>query len=113
MASIAQHNNLLKCMVGGQAHFRHILTNDRIAKMTMLEGRYPITRLPVCEHCERLAMWSGKNVKGEKIGTCPHCGTRTVNPFTYAEYLMHGYDVDKSDGREATGIEMRARNRIL
>lgn len=113
MANIAQHNNLLKCMVGGQAHFRHILTNDRISKMTMIEGRYPITRLPVCEHCERLAMWSGTNAQGEKIATCPHCGTRTVNPFTYAEYLLHGYDIDGTDRGAATEIEIAARRKIL
>lgn len=111
MASIEQHNNLLKCMVGGQNHFRHILTNDRIREMTIKENRYPITRLPVCEHCERLAMWS-KNINGERVGVCK-CGTVTANPMRYSEYLMNGYDIDRTNNKVEANTEIQARKIIL
>ena len=55
----------------------------------MLEGRFPLTKLPVCGSCEKLALWS----RG-KQAVCRLCGTITKSPITYSSYLASGYDVD-------------------
>lgn len=97
MGQYDKSNNLLKIILGSGNHLKHVLTNEMIAKMTVLEGRFPLTKLPVCGHCEKLAMW-GK----DGCGICPDCGTITTKPLTYAEYLADGYDID------ATGETARA-----
>jgi hypothetical protein len=88
--NVAEHNNLVKIVFGNDKHFKHILTNDNIAMMTLYEARYPISRLPVCGHCEKLALWKGDE------GYCQSCGTYTKNPITYATYLASGYDLDQN-----------------
>jgi hypothetical protein len=65
--------------------------------MTMIENRFPLSKLPVCGGCERLALW-GKGMQG----ICKHCGTITKSPITYSSYLASGYDVD------ATGATARS-----
>ena len=77
---------IIRCMSGGERHFRHVLTSKLSAQMALIEKRYPAGSLPICENCEKLALWS-KNINGEKIGVCPDCGTITSNPITYSEYL--------------------------
>ena len=83
------HNQLIKVVFDGSKHLKHVLSSDEIRQMTMIEGRFPLTKLPVCGHCERLAVW-GKNMSG----VCRHCGTITRVPITYSNYLSAGYDVD-------------------
>jgi hypothetical protein len=84
-----QHNQLIKVCFDGSKNLKHVLSMEEINRMTMIEGRFPLTKLPVCSHCERLAMWS----RGMQA-TCTHCGTITKNPITYATYLASGFDVD-------------------
>ncbi len=111
MATIPQHNRLIKILFGNQKHFSHVMTDPQIKQMTDIEGRYPLTRLPVCGHCERLGMWD----KGG-VGVCKHCGTITKNPVTYSTYLASGYDVDPT-GETLRGLahrlEMAKRDVIL
>ena len=89
MASIKEHNQLLKVVFDGSKHLNHVLSSDEIKKMTMIESKYPLSRLPVCGHCEKLAYW---HHGGQAY--CPSCGTYTRQPITYANYLASGYDVD-------------------
>ena len=65
------------------------MSSEDIKKMTMLESRYPLSKLPVCEHCEKLAKWHTGG-----CGYCSSCGTITTKPITYSEYLACGYDID-------------------
>lgn len=62
---------------------------DEINQMTMIESRFPLSKLPVCGSCERLAYW-GNGMQG----ICKHCGTITKDPITYSSYLASGYDID-------------------
>lgn len=89
-----------------QRHMKHILTQEDISRMTFIENRYPIAKLPVCSHCERLAMW-GK----DGIGVCTHCGTTTLHPITLAEYYISGYDLDATS--KESKLEKQARQLIL
>lgn len=59
--------------------------------MTVLEGRYPISRLPVCPRCEGLAMWGHGGQ-----GICTKCGTIDRDPVTLSEYMTKGYDIDQT-----------------
>ena len=77
---------------------KHILTNEHITEMTMIEKRYPIMRLPVCGHCEKPALWSKTN--GERTATCMICGTITKNPIKLSEYLIQGHDLPLSMSSE-------------
>lgn len=86
---IQEHNNLIKVCFDGNKHLKHVMTDSQIKNMCMIENRYPLTKLPVCGGCERLAMWS----RG-KQATCTHCGTITKSPITYSSYLASGYDID-------------------
>lgn len=98
MATIQEHNNqIMKVILNGSDHLKHVLTDESIRRMTAIENRYPLTKLPVCPHCERLAMWGEGG-----CGICRKCGTITKRPITYAEYLAHGYDID------ATGATAKA-----
>ena len=89
MASIKDHNQLIKVVFDGNKHLNHVLDNDQIRKMTMIEDKYPMSRLPVCGGCERLGFWD----RGGQA-YCPSCGTYTKRPITYSQYLASGYDVD-------------------
>jgi len=90
-----EHNNLILKCYDGNPHVKHVLTVDDINKMTMIEGRFPLTKLPVCSHCEKLGLWHHDNL-GNEIGVCVACGTYTKDPMTYSEYLATGYDVDQT-----------------
>lgn len=89
MSTIAEHNNLIKICFDGSKHLKHIMTVSEGAKTVAVENRYPLTRLPVCGGCERLAYWHHN-----KTAWCKHCGTVTQQPITYANYLACGYDID-------------------
>ena len=55
-------------------HIVHVLSNEKVNEMTQLSQRYPITRLPVCNHCEALGLWRFTKMK-EPAGYCEKCGT--------------------------------------
>ena len=73
-------------------HITHVLSNEKVNEMTQLQQRYPITKLPVCNKCEALGLWGFTKMK-EPAGYCERCGTITVKPICYAEYLVQGYDL--------------------
>jgi len=95
-----EHHKLLKICFDGSKHLKHVLSDEHIRQMTMIENRWPLTKLPVCGHCEKLGYWHQED--GHLVGACPKCGTITKNPVTYSTYLASGYDVD------ATGETARA-----
>lgn len=82
-------NQLIKVCLNGNKHLKHVLTIPEINRMTMIEDRFPLTKLPVCGGCERLGFW-GRGMQG----VCKYCGTITKKPLTYSEYLASGYDID-------------------
>jgi hypothetical protein len=88
---IEEHNKVVKSLLGEQKHFKHVMSDQQIKQMTDIEGRYPLTRLPVCGTCERLGMWDK-----DGTGVCKHCGATTVSPITYSAYLASGYDIDQT-----------------
>ena len=96
--------------MGDQKHLKHVLTQPMIDKMCRIEARYPLAKLPVCGHCERLGMWG----KGG-ICHCLKCGTITTKPVTLAEYYAAGYDMDGATGEDRSQVmhEKIARNIIL
>lgn len=108
MATIREHNRLIRVMFGGTKHFRHVLTMDDLAKLNRLEERYPYSRRPVCEHCESLAYW---DKGGEAF--CPKCGTITHNPITLSEYYVKGYDLDGSAFARHKERDLRDREDVL
>ena len=89
MATTQEHNQLIKVCFDGNKHLKKVLDSEEIRNMTMIEGRFPLTKLPVCGCCEGLALWSHG---GQAI--CRKCGSITKNPITYSSYLAAGYDVD-------------------
>lgn len=94
--SIRRSNNLIKIFTGGTSHNRRLLTNNDIMKIHDVEIQVPIISQPVCEHCERIVLWSHTRGKfGETIplGICSYCGTITKNPMTYGEWLAAGHDI--------------------
>lgn len=93
--STYKHHEIIKIVFGGNKHFKHVLSNDEIAQMTLVENRFPLTKLPVCGHCEKLGLWS-KGVNKEPIGVCKSCGAITKQPITYSTYLASKMDVDKT-----------------
>lgn len=100
MANDMQHNRLIKVLFDGSKHLKHVLSDQEILDMTMIEGRFPLTKLPVCGHCEALGLWT-KDTNGKPMGYCKKCGSYTRKPLTYSSYLASGYDLDK------TGDEFR------
>jgi len=84
------------------------MTNEQIQKLTLYESRYPLSRLPVCGHCEKLAFW-------HKDGTayCPSCGTYTQSPITYSTYLASGYDIDATTAGQMLKMERDRKSAIL
>jgi hypothetical protein len=108
MATIGEHNQLIKIVYDGNAHLKHILSDEDIKRMTLLEERFPLTKLPVCGSCEKLAMWS----RG-MTGTCRSCGTITKNPITYSSYLASGYDVDATGQTARSVLQKREVQSII
>ena len=104
--NVQQHNSLMKVVLDGNKHLNHVLTSDRIKQLTLYEGRYPLTRMPVCGHCEKLAYWYR-----DKSAYCPSCGTYTKNAVTYSTYLATGYDIEAGFANKM--LEMDKRNKIL
>lgn len=102
MATVKQHNNIINVVFNGNKHLKHVLTDKDITRMTLIEGSFPLTKLPVCGHCEKLGLWHRDPVTQKIIGVCRSCGTITKNPVTYSTYLASGYDVD------ATGDTFRS-----
>lgn len=92
--SVNKHHQILKVVFDGNKHLKHVLSQDEIKDMTLIENRFPLTKLPVCGHCEKLGMWSNEN--GRPIGVCRSCGTITRNPITYSTYLSSKMDVDET-----------------
>lgn len=101
MATPGQHNQIIKCVFDGNKHLKHVLSDQEILDLTMIEQRFPLTKLPVCGHCERLGLWH-KDSNGKPIGYCKKCGTITRKPITYSTYLASKMDVD------ATGETFRS-----
>jgi len=108
VADIKTHNNLIKVVFDGNKHLKHVMSSKQIKKITVYENSYPLTRLPVCGHCEKLAYWN-------KGGTayCPTCGTYTKKPITYATYLASGYDIDETTCRWRLQQEKEKRKKAL
>lgn len=107
MATIGQHNNsLIKVILNGSKHLKHVLTSKEIVKMSLIEKSYPLSRLPVCGHCEKLAYW---HTGGQ--AWCPKCGTYTKKPFTYADYLACGFDIDSSCATSRAMLEYERKRR--
>jgi hypothetical protein len=96
MANDRQHNNLIKILFDGSKHLKHVLSDEEIRNMTMIEARFPLTKLPVCGHCEALGLWTKDAITLKPVGYCKKCGTYTKKPMTYSSYLASGYDIDKT-----------------
>lgn len=103
--NVQEHNNLIKIVFNGSQHLNHVMTSEQIKDSELIESRYPISRLPVCGHCERLAYWSHGGAY------CPKCGTCTKSPITYSTYLASGYDLDT--GIASKMMEIERRKKIL
>jgi hypothetical protein len=101
LATAKQHNQIMNYVFEGNKHLKHVLTDDDIKQMTMIEGRFPLTKLPVCGHCEKLGLWHRDPYTQKNVGVCRSCGAVTKKPVTYSSYLASGYDVD------ATGTTFR------
>jgi hypothetical protein len=108
LASVAEHNQLLKVCFDGNKHLKHVMTSNEIHKMTLIEEKYPLSRLPVCGGCEKLAYWHHNHT-----AYCPSCGTITKVPITYASYLASGYDVDATGNTARMVLEKERSKRSL
>lgn len=108
LATIKEHNNLIKICFDGSKHLNHVLSNEEVKKMTLIESRFPLTKLPVCGHCEQLAMWSRNGT-----AACRNCGTITKNPITYSSYLASGYDIDATGQTAKNILEDRSRVSVI
>jgi hypothetical protein len=95
MATPGEHNQIIKYVFEGNKHLKHVLSDQEILDLTMIEQRFPLTKLPVCGHCERLGLWH-KGTNGKPVGYCKTCGTITKKPVTYATYLASKMDVDQT-----------------
>jgi hypothetical protein len=93
--SVKKHHEIIKVVFNGNKHLKHVLDNKEIRQMTVIENRFPLTKLPVCGHCEKLGLWS-KGLKDEPIGVCKSCGAITKHPITYSTYLASKMDVDET-----------------
>ena len=116
MATDLEHNMIIAYNFGQNKHVQKVLSDKEIAEMTIIEGRFPLTKLPVCNKCEKLGLWSKDILTGKPIGVCKSCGTVTKSPVTYSTYLARGFDLDKSGKgfREMLNIEKKLdeKNRI-
>jgi hypothetical protein len=96
MATAQQHNNIINVIFDGNKHLKHVLSDQDIAQMTMIEGRFPLTKLPVCGHCEKLGLWHKDSYTQKIVGVCRSCGAITKSPITYSTYLASRMDVDET-----------------
>lgn len=96
MATDKQHNDLIAYHFDGNKHLKHVLSVDEIKDMTLIEGRFPLTKLPVCAHCEKLGLWTKDFFTGKPCGYCKACGSYTKSPVTYSTYLAQKMDVDET-----------------
>ena len=96
VATTYQHNKKISLIFKGNKHLRHVLSDKDIKQMTLIEGRFPLTKLPVCSHCEKLGLWHKDPITQKIIGVCRSCGSITHKPLTYSTYLASGYDVDST-----------------
>lgn len=105
-----KHNDDLIRVMSDQKHMKHILTQEHIDQMVRVEARYPISKLPVCGHCERLALWGDKGT-----AHCLHCGTVTLKAVPLSEYYAAGYDLDGATGEDRSQVrhEKNARKILL
>lgn len=94
MATVGEHNKLIGYHFNGNKHLKHVLSNEEIKDMTMIEERFPLSKLPVCAHCERLGLWTRDFLTKKPCGYCKACGSITRQPVTYATYLAQKMDVD-------------------
>lgn len=93
-------------------HIKHCLSVEKVNEMTQVEKRYPMARLPVCNHCEALALWSRPLEDGRATGTCLKCGTITIDPINLAEYLVSGYDLPMDMSAE-TKEEIKVKRSLI
>lgn len=96
MATDKQHNNIIKCVFEGNKHLKHVLSDQDILDMTLIEGRFPLTKLPVCGHCEKLGLWTKDPKTGKSMAFCKSCFTYTKKPITYSTYLASRMDIDET-----------------
>ena len=108
-----QHNQLIKVVFNGSKHLNHVLNNSEVKNMTVIENRFPLTKLPVCGHCEGLALWGKDSITGAAIGVCTKCGTQTRNPITYSSYLASGYDIDPTGATAKEVLKVRANQSVI
>lgn len=108
VASNRKHHEIIKCVFDGNKHLKHVLSSKEIQEMTVIENRFPLTKLPVCGHCEKLGLWSHSG--GKPVGICKSCGTITKSPVTYSSYLASKMDVDQT-GDTFRRIATRDKNR--
>ena len=117
MATEKEHNQIIAYNFGNNKHVQKVLSDKEILDMTIIEGRFPLTKLPVCNKCECLGLWSKDILTGKPVGVCKSCGTITKSPVTYSTYLARGFDLDKTGAgfRNMLKIEkdMDAANRIF
>jgi hypothetical protein len=95
MINDTQRNKLFCYDFGANKHLRKVLLDEEIVNMTIIEDRFPLTKLPVCGHCESLGYWHKDPLIGKPVGICKKCGTITKHPVTYSTYLARGYDIDR------------------
>lgn len=100
------NNHVLIKVMKDSPHLKHILTNEKVRQMCLIEDRYAFTKLPVCSGCERLGLWT----RGKRC-YCEICGTYTHNPRTYAEYLTEGCDID-STGHTFKALSQKQKTKI-
>lgn len=110
MATSKQHNDIIKVIFNGNKHLKHVLSQKEIEEMTMIEGRFPLTKLPVCGHCEKLGLWHRDHLTKKIVGVCKDCGAITKEPITYSSYLASKMDVDET-GRTFKNLSRLDRHR--
>lgn len=94
MATEKQHNQIIGYHFNGNKHLNHVLSDKEILDMTVIEGRFPLTKLPVCAHCEKLGLWTKDYLTKKPCGYCRSCGSITRSPVTYSTYLAQKMDID-------------------
>lgn len=113
MATTAQHNHIIQVVFDGNKHLNKVLSSEDIKNMTVIENRFPLTKLPVCGACESLAMWDRDIITGAVIATCTKCGAHTKRPVTYASYLAAGYDIDATGATARKVLNYRRENQTI
>lgn len=112
MKDFRRENKLYKVINGSRSHYRHMLTDDTVRRMTMVENRCSVAKQPMCGFCERVALWN-RGPDGRPVAYCHACGSTTLNPITYAEYLANGYDLPDVVKRSPQGQELLRVQRML